>query len=147
VFNVKPMEQVLAESVSGSRMSFSLLALFAALAVALAAAGIYGVMSYLVAERTQEMGMRMALGAGRRDLFLLVLKQAFPQIASGIVIGLAGSLALSRLLRAWLYGVAPTDPQTFAAVTVGLVAVALAAVYLPSRRAARVDPMVALRAE
>ncbi|HZF13341.1 MAG TPA: ABC transporter permease [Thermoanaerobaculia bacterium] len=147
VFNVKPMERILAESVSDSRLSFVLLSLFAALAVALAAAGIYGVMSYLVAERTREMGMRMALGAGRRDLYLLVFRQALPQIAGGVLLGLAGSLALSRLLRVWLFGVAPTDPQTFAAVTVGLVGVALAAVYLPSRRAARVDPMVALRAE
>jgi putative ABC transport system permease protein len=100
-----------------------------------------------VAERTQEMGMRMALGAGRRDLFLLVLGQALPQIAGGVLLGLAGSLALTRLLRAWLFGVEPTDLGTFLAVTAGLVAVALAAVYLPSRRAARVDPMVALRAE
>ncbi len=147
VFNVQPMERILAESVSDSRLSLILLSLFAALAVALAAAGIYGVMSYLVAERTQEMGMRMALGADRSDLFLLVLGQALPQIAGGVLLGLAGSFALSRLLRVWLFGVAPTDPQTFAAVTASLVAVALAAVYLPSRRAARSDPMAALRAE
>jgi putative ABC transport system permease protein len=147
VFGVATMERVLADSVADRRLYFALLGLFATLAVALAAAGIYGVMSYLVAERTQEMGMRMALGAGRGDLFLLVVRQATPQIAFGVLLGLAGSFALTRLLSAWLFGVAPTDPSTFAAVTAGLVAVALAAVYLPSRRAARVDPMVALRAE
>lgn len=91
--------------------------------------------------------MRMALGAGRGDLFRLVLGQAFPQVAGGVILGLAGSFALSRLLSAWLFEVAPTDPATFAAVTAVLVAVALAAVWLPSRRAARVDPMVALRAD
>ena len=147
VFNVKPMERILADSFSDRRLGFALLGLFAALAVVLAAAGIYGVMSYLVAERTQEMGMRMALGAGRGDLFRLVLGQAFPQVAGGVLLGLAGSLALSRLLTAWLFEVAPTDPSTFAAVTAVLVAVSLAAVWLPSRRAARVDPMVALRAD
>ncbi|HEV8580470.1 MAG TPA: ABC transporter permease [Thermoanaerobaculia bacterium] len=147
VFNVKTMREVLDESISGSRLRLALLAIFAGLAVLLAAAGIYGVMSYLVAERTREFGMRAALGARPREILALVLGNALPQIALGVLLGLAGSWALTRLLRTWLFAVSPTDPVTFAGVTAALVMVALAAVYIPARRAAQVDPMTALRTD
>jgi putative ABC transport system permease protein len=145
VFGVRPMEEILRDSMSESRLRLTLLAFFAGLAVCLAAAGIYGVMSYLVAERTQEFGMRMALGARPRDLLALVMRQALPQIALGVVLGVAGSLALTRLVRTWLFAISPTDPTTFAGVTAILVGVALLAVYIPARRAAHSDPMTALR--
>jgi putative ABC transport system permease protein len=147
VFGIKTMQDVLDESVSGSRLRLVLLAIFAGLAVSLAAAGIYGVMSYLVAERTQEFGMRVALGARPGEILALVIRQALPQIALGVLLGLAGSLVLTRLLRTWLFAVSPTDPATFAGVTAALAVVALVAVYLPARRAAQVDPMTALRME
>jgi predicted permease len=147
VFEVKTMARVVGESVADSRLRLTLLALFAALALALSAGGIYGVTSYLVARRTQELGMRVALGARRREILSTVLRQALPQIGLGVLLGLAGAFALTRFLRAWLFGVSPVDPATFAGVTALLVAVALVAVYLPARRAARVDPMIALRAE
>jgi len=145
VFGVRTLEEIVDNSISDSRLRLALLGFFAALAVLLAAAGIYGVMSYLVAERTQEFGMRMALGARPRDLLVLVMRQALPQITLGVLLGLAGSLALTRLLSTWLYAVSPTDPVTFAGVTAALVGVALAAVYVPARRAAQSDPMTALR--
>ena len=113
----------------------------------LAATGIYGVMAYSVAQRTHEMGLRLALGAARGDVMRMVLGQAARLAAAGIVIGLAGALLLTRWMSALLFGVEATDPATFAAVALGLAAIALTASALPARRAMRIDPIVALRQE
>ena len=124
-----------------------LLASFAILAVLLATIGVYGVMSYAVARRTQEMGIRMALGARTTQVVGMVLRQGMRTIAIALVIGLAASLAATRVLATQLYGVQRLDPLTFAAVPFALALVALCACYLPARRASRVDPVTALRAE
>jgi putative ABC transport system permease protein len=124
-----------------------LLGAFAAVAVMLAAIGISAVVANAVVRRTREIGVRMALGAGRRDVLGLVLRQGMLLVAIGLVAGLAGALALTRVLRSLLYGVSPTDLVTFAGVPLLLAAIALVAAYLPARRAAQVDPMVALRSE
>ena len=121
--------------------------MFAALALLLASIGIYGVISYVVGERTQEIGIRVALGAGRSDIIGLVLSGAGKLSVIGIGIGLLLALGLTRLMASLLYGVGPNDPITFIAVPAILIAVALLASYLPARRASRVDPMVALRYE
>jgi putative ABC transport system permease protein len=120
---------------------------FAALALLLAAVGIFGVISYAVAQRTQEIGVRRALGAGTAGVMRLVLTQSLGLAAIGVAIGLAGALAVSRILRSMLFGVTPTDTLTFASVAAGLLAVAFLASYLPARRAARIDPLRALRYE
>jgi hypothetical protein len=129
------------------RFQSALLASFAALALVLAAAGIYGVMSYAVARRTREIGLRLTLGAARGDVLRLILAQALRRLAIGAALGLAGAWASMRALTTLLYGVEPTDPLTFGAVPAILTLTALAASYLPARRAARVDPMVAMRAD
>jgi putative ABC transport system permease protein len=144
---VRTMDQVLADAVAPQRLQTELLTLFAAVALLLAAVGLYGVLAFLVGQRTREIGVRVALGAPRRGVVWLVVRQGMKFVVAGVVAGLLFALALTRLLGGLLYGVAPTDPLTFAAVTVVLLGVALAACALPALRATRVDPSVALRHE
>ena len=147
VFEVATMEQLVYRSASAPRFNTVLLGVFAALALVLAAIGIYGVMSYAVTRRTHEIGVRMALGARARDVLGQVIAQGMRRALAGIVLGLAGALALTRFLSSLLYGVRPADPATFLAVSLLLLAVSLLACYIPARRAATVDPMIALRHE
>ena len=144
---IQTMDHVVAEANGQSRFYLVLLGAFATVALVLAGVGIYGVMSYSVSRRTHEIGIRMALGAQGRDVLKLVVFQGIVQALAGVAVGLAGALALSRLMAGLLYGTQPTDPATFAAVVLVLSAVAVAASYIPARRAAKVDPMVALRYE
>lgn len=143
----RTMEEMTARSIAQQRFNMLLVGLFALLGLVLAAVGIYGVMSYTVAQRTNEIGLRIALGAQTRDVIRLVLKQGLGLALLGAVFGLLGALSLTRLLKSFLFGVTATDPLTFAGVAALLVLVALLACYLPARRAARVDPLVALRYE
>ncbi len=147
VYNVRTMAERVDESLARRRFAMTLLGLFAALALALAIVGIYGVMAYLVNQGTREIGIRMALGATPRDILSLVLRQGMTLALLGVAAGLAGALALTRFLQSLLFGIAATDPVTFAAIPLLLVAVALLASYLPARRAALIDPMVSLRCE
>ena len=147
VYGVSPMEQRLSGSLAERRFSLLLLGAFAALALLLAAVGIYGVMNYSVAQRTQEIGIRMALGAQVKDVYRLVIGHGLRLTLGGVAAGIAGALLLTRFMSGLLYGVSATDWVTFTAVSVFLAAVALAASYVPARRATRVDPMVALRYE
>jgi putative ABC transport system permease protein len=147
VFKLQSMESYLASSLAQRRFTLALLALFGGLAMALAAVGIYGVVSCAVTSRTREMGIRMALGAERRDVLAMVLRQAAVLAAAGLVAGLAASFALTRFLSSLLFEVRTTDLATLAMIAALLAAVALAASYLPARRAASVDPTVALRYE
>jgi putative ABC transport system permease protein len=147
VYEVASMEQLLAKSLSRARFSMLLLSIFAALALVLAAVGIYGVMAYVVAQRTREIGVRLALGAQSRDVLSMVLMGGGKLAAFGLALGLVGSLAVNYFLRSQLYGVSSSDPVTYGVVAVLLGLVALAACYLPARRATRVDPLVALRYE
>ena len=145
--SVRTMEQVISRSTASRRFSLSLLSSFAALALLLAAIGIYAVLAYSVARRTHEIGVRMAMGARRGDVARLVLGQGLRVTAIGTALGVLGALGLTRFLRSLLYEVQPSDPPTFAVVLVLLVSVSIVASYLPARRAMRVDPMVALRCE
>jgi putative ABC transport system permease protein len=147
VEDMMTMEQVLAGPTVLPRFYTSVLGLFAALALILAAVGIYGVMSHVVAQQTHEIGVRMALGADRRDVMRLILGKGFKLTFAGVCIGIAGALCLTRFLSSLLYGIKPTDPLTFIAVSLILMGVALLACYIPARRATKVDPMVALRYE
>lgn len=147
IFGAQTMNEIISDSLAARRFSMILLGTFAALALLLASVGIYGVISYLVGQRTHEIGLRMALGAQRGDILRLVLGQGGRMAGIGIVIGFAAALGLTRLMTNLLFGVKPTDPLTFAAVAMLLCGVALAACYVPARRAMRVDPMVALRYE
>jgi predicted permease len=147
VAEVASMEELLARSLSRARFSMTLLSIFAALALLLSAVGIYGVMAYNVAQRTREVGIRLALGATHKDVLAMVLAAGGKLAALGMLIGLAGALALTYWLRSQLYGVSPADPLTYLTVALLLGVVALAASYLPARRATCVDPLVALRYE
>jgi predicted permease len=147
VFGADTMEGVISQSLAARRFTMILLAVFAGLAVVLASVGIYGVLSYVVGQRTQELGIRMALGARRVEVLGQVLGQGARLALAGIALGLVAALGLTRLMTGLLIGVRPADPATFAAVAVLLCAVALAACYVPARRAMGIDPMVALRAE
>ena len=147
VYAVETMNEVISSSMAARRLSMILLAAFAVLALALSCVGIYGVISYLVGERTREIGVRMALGARRSDVLRLILGQGARMALLGVLPGIFLSLGLTRLMSSQLFGVTPHDPLTFTGVAVVFVIVALAACYIPARRAARVDPMVALRYE
>src|SRR2546430_5725913 len=144
IAHVRTIEQVVADSVAPRRLSIWLLGLFAAMALALASIGIYGVISFLVVQRTHELGVRMALGAQRHDILRLVVGHAAKLILSGTLIGLAFAFATTHLLAAMLYHVSPRDLSTFAFVTVVLGAIALVASYIPTSRVIRTDPMLAL---
>jgi putative ABC transport system permease protein len=145
--DIRTMDALVSTDIAVRRFLLLLVGAFALTALALSGVGVYGVVSYSVRQRTQEIGIRMALGASRRDVILLVLRQTAAWLLAGMAAGIAGALALTRLLSAHLYGVKPTDPGTFALVAVFLAGIALAANALPARRAARIDPLVALRYE
>jgi putative ABC transport system permease protein len=147
IYGIQTMKNVMSESIAAARFRTLLLAVFAALAFVLAIAGIYGVMSYAVTQRTQEIGIRMALGARSLDVLKLIIRNGMLLAAIGATIGLAGAFALTRLMTSLLFGVSPTDVFTFSLVTTVLLLVALSACYIPARRAAKVDPLVALRYE
>ena len=147
VFNVAPLEQYVADSMVKERFSALLVSLFAAVGLVLAAVGIYGVMSFSVSQRFQEIGVRMALGAEPGRIRGLVLRRGMGLALIGVAVGLAGAFALTRLITGMLHGVSPTDPLTFAAISLGALTVAFLANYLPARKATRVDPIVVLRSE
>ena len=147
VRNVRTVDAVLAESVAPARWSTTLLGVFAAVALVMAALGVFGVLSFVVTQRTRELGIRIALGAAPAVVRRMVVAHGLGLVAAGLALGVAGAVALTRLMASLLYGVAPTDPVTFAAVAAVMVGIAALASYLPARRATRVDPMVALRVE
>jgi putative ABC transport system permease protein len=147
VFGERTMTQVAAESVSRRRFAMQVVGLFGILALLLAAVGIYGVMAYAVTQRTREIGIRVALGASRSAILRWVLKQGMILTIAGIVVGLVGALALTRLLRSLLFGIGPADIVTYGVLATLLTVVALIACYVPARRATKVDPLVALRYE
>jgi putative ABC transport system permease protein len=144
---VRTMEQVVGDTVIGRRFNMLLLGLFAALALVLTTIGLYGSISYWVTQRTREIGIRMALGANRSEVLWLVLKQGMTLAVFGVAAGLVAAFGLTRLLSKMLFGIAPNDPATFAAVLLLLTLVAALACMIPARRAASVEPMQALRSE
>jgi hypothetical protein len=147
VYEVRTMEQAVADDTAAQRFAMLLQVVFAIVAMALAAVGLYGVLSYTVAQRTSEMGVRMALGAERMDVQRMVLGQGMGIVAAAVAIGVAGALAAGRLLRTLLFEVSPADPAVYVAVVLLLLGVAFLACWLPARRASSVDPIVALRAD
>jgi predicted permease len=147
ISNTQTMNEVIADSLGQRRFAMIVLGAFAAAALLLASLGIYGVISYLVGQRTHEIGVRVALGASRRQILTLVLGHGMKMTLAGEVLGLIAAFGLTRLIRTMLYGVGATDPMTFALIAVLLTLVALVACYIPARRATKVDPLVALRNE
>jgi putative ABC transport system permease protein len=147
VFGAQELKQTVSASLAERRFLMEIVALFALTALLLAGLGIYGVISYIVSERTHEIGIRIALGAENKSVLQMVLRQGLSLAAAGAAVGLLGAVIVSHLMRGLLYGVRPTDPLTFAGVAILLIGVALLACYIPARRATRVDPLVALRHE
>ncbi len=147
VFGVQTMDEMLSAEVASQRFNAGALAGFAGLAVLLAAVGIYGVMAYAVSQRTREMGLRMALGADAGNVLRMILGQGLRLAVIGVILGLVASFALTRLMSGLLFGVKPSDPETFVLVTGALLIVAVVACWIPARRATRVDPVIALRYE
>jgi len=147
VHSISSMDEIITRSLADRRFALELLGIFAAVALMLAAIGIYGVMAYSFSQRTHEIGIRIALGAQRVDIFRMAVGEGMQLVAFGLVVGLAGTIALTRFVRAMLFNVSPSDPATFAAISALLAAVAFVACCVPARRATRVDPLVALREE
>jgi len=147
VAHIRSMQQVVGESTARNDFYMTLLTIFASVALLLAAVGVYGLMAYSVQQRTQEIGVRMALGASSLQVRRMVVTQGMKLAAAGVVIGIGSSLALARVMKSMLYGVKPWDPLSIVLVAILLTMVALLAAYIPARRASRVDPMVALRYE
>jgi predicted permease len=147
ISEILTMDGVVADATAQPRFEMQLLTIFAAVALVLATVGIYGVISYSATRRTHEIGVRMSLGATRRDVLLLIVRQGMRLALVGSLTGIGGALLLSRLMRKLLYGVQPTDPATFVAVATGLAVVAIVACYIPAHRAMRINPMTALRYE
>src|SRR2546421_5552191 len=141
------MDEIRGESVAPQRLNLMLLSIFAGIAFVLAIVGIYGVMSYAVTQRTHEIGIRIAIGAQPRDVFRMILGQGMLLTTAGLIAGLLGAFALTRLMTTMLFGVKPTDPATFAVVALMLTVVALVACYIPGRRATKIDPVDSLRYE
>jgi putative ABC transport system permease protein len=147
VFDVRPLSAYIAASIVQERLLTVLLSFFGLLALLLASIGLYGVMAYSVSQRIPEIGVRMALGAQRRDVLRMVIGEGMKLVLLGVGLGLASAFGLTRLLKTLLFGVSPTDPLTFAMIALLLILVALLACYLPARRATKIDPMIALRCE
>jgi putative ABC transport system permease protein len=147
VADIDTMDHIVAQAVARQRFSIVLLGVFAALALLLASLGIYGVMSYSVAQRTREIGIRMALGARRADVLQMTVKQGLKLVGAGMILGLGAAFLLTRVMASLLFRISATDPITFFGISVVLLAVAILASYVPALRATRIDPMIALRAQ
>ena len=147
IYSPRTMGDIRAESVASERLNLTLLSLFAGIALVLSIVGIYGVMSYSVTQRTHEIGIRMAIGASRADVFKMILGHGMKLALLGVGVGLVGAFALTRLMATMLFGVEPTDATTFASIAVLLIGIALLACYLPGRRATKVEPTISLRYE
>jgi len=147
VYQVKTMDEYLGESMAQRRLSTVLLGVFAALALILAALGVYGMMSYLVSQRTREIGVRMALGARQLDILTLVVRHGMWLSILGIAVGVAAALLLTRIMTSSLYGISASDPLTYVGISALLALIALLACLIPARRALKVDPIIALRYE
>src|SRR5258708_17043397 len=147
IYNTRPMEEIVANSIAKQRLTMILLSVFSALALLLSAVGIYGVISYLTGQRTHEIGIRVALGASASDVLRMILEEGMRITLIGVGIGVAAALGLTRLIAKVIYGVSASDPLTFFGVAILLSAVALMACYVPARHAMRVDPIIALRYE
>ena len=147
VADIDTMDNIVAEAVARQRFSMLLLGLFAVLALLLASVGIYGVMSYSVAQRTREIGIRIALGARRADVLQMTVKQGLKLVVAGMMLGLLAAFLLTRVMASLLFGISATDPITFVGISLVLLAVAILASYVPALRATKVDPIVALRAQ